>query len=144
MWTAFLGLFSWVGKIPAPVKKWAGIVLVALAFAWVVYSAGADDVKDKAAVKEAVALKEQAEAHAAKMTAVVETMSQANAAVSKTEVRVIREVADARRELDALPNADVPVDADSWRVVHDRIERMRLHPEDDSADPPIGIARPVG
>lgn len=147
---AWLLVKGFVGKIPAGVWKALGAVAVGLAFLWVAYSSGADDAKDKAAVKEAVALKEQAEAHAKKVEELALTISTANANIGKTEVRVIRESADARREIEAVPGAQRTIDPEAWRIARAAMGRIRgdgLHDgASDSDDPPIGgiVARPVG
>lgn len=150
MWTAaWLFVKGFVGKIPAGVWKALGAVAVGLAFLWVAYSAGADDAKDKAAVKEAKALQEQAEAHAAKMEVLAAVLTRANAEIGKTEVRVIRESADAKREIEAVPGAQRTIDPEAWRIARSAMERIRgdgVRGVSESDDPPAGgvIARPVG
>ena len=146
----FVSLFSWVGKIPAPVRKWGGLAFVVAAFAWTFWMMGQADAKQKAEVREARALQAQAEVHAERMRAIMETVSAANAQVGKTEVRVIRETDNARRAIEAVPGAQRPVDPEAWRIALATMERIRSGELRDGAsggdDPPIGgiVARPVG
>jgi hypothetical protein len=138
---AWLIVKGFVGKIPAGVWKALGAVAVGLAFLWVAYSAGADDAKDKAAVKEAKALAAQAERYAEEMGRVAAVIAQVSAEVSTTQVRSSREVSNARREIERQPGAGAVVDAGAWAAARASIERLRGDGASDN--PPRGGSAPA-
>ena len=139
----FPGIALLLRKVPAKMWFLVGGLFATFAFLWVLWMFAQADAKKDAAVALSKAQVKAAEKYASDTAKMANDFAAAQQGLQRTERIVIKESADARREIEAAPGAGDVVDLDAWRAARGAILRMRKPAKGERSDPAPVAADPA-
>lgn len=140
-------MLPWLAPVltKVPRKMWfvIGAVVVGLAFLWTFWSFAQADAKKDAALQLSRAQAAAAKKYADDTARLANDFALAQQGVRATETIVIRETADAAREIQSAPGADNVVDAAAWAAARGAIKRLRTSAPRERSDPATVLEYPA-